>query len=194
MVDQQVHPSKNMTKNTLAVSAFSFFLMLAVTDISRASNNVYDSLKFNRLYHSVNLRADTNPPLEVMQVIKAVIYSTNTFSIDAVANLYTPNALVADDEPPYSWNGPTAGIQWVNAVEQVCKDNHLTKLSCVIDHINVYQHSADNVYIIVPVSYTGDLPRNEKFYAEGAFTFVLRLVNGTWMIKSQVWTPSKGVK
>jgi ketosteroid isomerase-like protein len=136
---------------------------------------------------------DTIPPTEIMEVITAVITSTNSFSIETVANLYTPNAVVTDDEPPYSWNGPTAGVQWVNAVEKACKDNQLTKLKGEIEPINVYQLKDDNVYIIVPVRYTGNLPGRRRFAVKGAFTFVLRNINGKWMVKSQTWMQEKGI-
>lgn len=136
---------------------------------------------------------DTIPPPEVLDVIAIVINSTNNFDIEAVANLYTPNAVVADDEPPFSWNGPTAGIQWVNSVEKACKDNRLTKLRAKMGRINVYQQSADDAYIIVPVSYKGVLPGKTEFSAIGAFTFVLRQINGHWLIKNQAWMPQKGM-
>lgn len=139
------------------------------------------------------LPTDTVPPDEIMQVVKRAINSLNNFDVDAVANLYTHNALVADDEPPYSWNGPTAGVQWVNAVEKVCKDNSLTKLKANIEPIHVYQFTTDNVYIVVPVSFTGTLPQKTRFNAKGAFTFVLRTENGRWLIKSQVWMPRAGM-
>ena len=126
-----------------------------------------------------------------MEVISAVIYSTNNFNIESVANLYTPNAVVADDEPPYSWNGPTAGIQWVNAVEKECKNVQLTNLKATIQAINIYQQKDDNIFIVVPANYTGYLPGKVRFTAKGAFTFVLRMTNGKWLIKSQVWMPEK---
>jgi ketosteroid isomerase-like protein len=137
--------------------------------------------------------ADTTLPTDVMAVITAAVYALNNFNIDAVANLYTPNAVIADDEPPYSWNGPTAGIQWVNAVERACKDNRLTKLKGSIESVNVFQKSNDNIYVVVPVIYKGLLPGKTQFEAEGAFTFVLRLTNGKWLIKSQAWMPRKGM-
>lgn len=139
------------------------------------------------------LFADTIPPAGVMDVIRLAINSLNNFDIEAVANLYTPNALVADDEPPYSWNGPTAGVQWVNAVEKVCKDNKLTKLKASIEPIHVFQLTTDNVYVVVPVSFTGVLPERVRFTSKGAFTFVLRMENGKWLIKSQVWMPKTGM-
>jgi ketosteroid isomerase-like protein len=183
-----------MVKNILFKSAFSLLTVMLVADISQATAaGKYTGCTRSETHNNPVTLKDTVPPKEVMDVVKTVIYSLNTFNIDAVADLYTPNAVVADDEPPYSWNGPTAGVQWVNAVEKVCKDNKLTRLKGKIATINIYQQSADNVYIVVPVSFTGDLPGGESFSTEGGFTFVLRMINGKWMIKSQVWLPRKGL-
>ena len=175
-----------MTKNLLLISAFS--LLVAHITVQKCDAN-----GIGRNVAMVALRADTVPPAEVMEVIKSVINSTDTFNIETVANLYTPNAVVADDEPPYSWNGPTAGIQWVNAVERECRNVRLTKLTAEIEAINIYQQTDDNIYMVVPVSYTGNLPGKTRYNAKGAFTFVLRMINGKWLIKSQVWMPKKGM-
>ena len=183
-----------MTKTILFISAVSLFaaaLFINVCDAKGTGKSNYNNhIEIYQRHVSIT---DTVPPDEVMAIIKTVIHSTDNFNIEAVAALYTPNAVVADDEPPYSWNGPTAGIQWVNAVEQACKDNHLTKLKGTIESVNVFQQSTDNVYIVVPVSYTGILADRTRFVAKGAFTFVLRMINGSWLIKSQVWMPKKGM-
>jgi len=158
---------------------------------NRCATPVGKHLVENR--HAFVFFADTIPPAEIMEVVSKVINSLNKFNIDDVANLYTPNAVIADDEPPYSWNGPTAGIQWVNAVERACKDNQLSKLRASIEPIHVYQQTTDNVYIVVPVSFTGDLRGKPRFNVKGGFTFVLRMENGKWLIKSQVWMPRTGM-
>jgi ketosteroid isomerase-like protein len=176
-------------------NAFILFFLLLIYGIAGhvyAAGNHQSASKDNLKKGQFAFKADTTLPGEVMDVIKAAVYSLNNFDIEKVANLYTPNASVADDEPPYSWNGPTAGVQWVNAVEQVCKDNKLTKLKGSIETISVYQQNADNIYVVVPVSYNGLLPGSQRFNSKGAFTFVLRLINGKWLIKSQVWMPKRG--
>jgi len=180
-----------MTKNISV--AFSLVIFLLLGEFGYA-HNIHHSLSLQDSLHSNPNRKDTVAPSEVIDVITTIINSTNNFDIAVVANLYTPNAVIADDEPPYSWNGPTAGVQWVNAVEQVCKDNHLTKLRADIQPINVFQQSADNVYIVVPVIYSGELPRKSRFSADGAFTFVLRQINGKWLVKNQVWMPRKALR
>lgn len=129
---------------------------------------------------------------EIISIINTVINASGSFDIKAVADFYTPNALVADEEPPFSWNGPTAGVQWVSTVEKTCKDLKIKKLKGHIGHISVYLQSEESVYVIVPVDYVGEL-KDQSFEEDGAFTFVFRLVNGKWLIKSQVWVSKKGM-
>ncbi len=128
----------------------------------------------------------------VIDIINKVVKASGTFDIDAVANLYTPNAVIADEEPPFSWNGPTAGVQWVNTVEKTCKDYKLKEFRGKIGQISVYLQTDESVYVVVPVEYTGQL-RGDRFEEDGAFTFVFRMVSGQWMIKSQVWVARKGL-
>ncbi len=129
---------------------------------------------------------------EVMNIITTVVKASGTFDIDAVADLYTPNAVVADEEPPFSWNGATAGVQWVNTVEKTCKDYKLKNFNGKIRNISVYLQTSESIYVVVPVDYSGDI-KGDRFDEEGAFTFVFRLVNGRWLIKSQVWVARKGM-
>ena len=167
----------------------SFLSLAAISGFASAGDN--PSLYQNVIY--TRKTTDTIPQPDVMAVVKTVIDASNTFNVQAVANLYTPNAVVADDEPPYSWNGLTAGIQWVNSVEKAVKDNHITKFKGRMEQVNVYQQAVENVYVIVPVTYSGDLPGHSHFSAKGAFAFVLRHIDDRWLIKSQVWMPEKGL-
>ena len=128
----------------------------------------------------------------IIAIINTVINASVNFDISAVGNFYTPNALVADEEPPFSWNGPTAGAQWINTVEKTCKDLKIKKLKGRMGRINVYLQSDESIYVIVPATYSGEV-KEQSFEEEGAFTFVFRLVNGKWLIKSQVWMARKGM-
>ncbi|MDB5025234.1 MAG: hypothetical protein JWP78_2989 [Mucilaginibacter sp.] len=145
-------------------------------------------------------RSDKSIPLsdsaaarnEVMNIITAVVNASGTFDINAVANLYTPNAVIADEEPPFSWNGPTAGVQWVNTVEKTCKEYKLKGFKGQIGRVSVYLQTEESIYVVVPVDYTGEI-KGDHFEEGGAFTFVFRIVNGHWLIKSQVWVARKGM-
>jgi hypothetical protein len=129
---------------------------------------------------------------EVIRIINTVINASSSFDVNAVTDLYTPNAVVADEEPPFSWNGPTAGVQWISTVEKTCRDYKLKNFKAKIRDISVYLQTEESIYVVVPVDYTGEI-RGDRFDEEGAFTFILRLVNGHWLIKSQVWVARKGM-
>jgi hypothetical protein len=154
----------------------------------------------NTIAHTFQYYSDKNTSFadsaaarnEVMTIINTVVNASGTFDIDAVANLYTPNAVIADEEPPFSWNGPTAGVQWVNTVEKTCKDYKLKGLKGKIGRVSVYLQTDESIYVVVPVDYTGEI-RGDRFEEDGAFTFVFRMVNGHWLIKSQVWVARKGM-
>ena len=182
-----------MTKKKLLISAFCLLvtsLLFRSVHVNASCGNFSTNKRLPKSRWS--LLTDSLPPPDVMDVISTAIYATNDFNIDAVANLYTPNAIIADDEPPYSWNGPTAGVQWINAVEMACRENKISKLKGSIELVTVFQQNGDNIYVVVPVSYTGNLPGKRHYAANGAFNFVLRLINGKWMIKSQTWISKKG--
>jgi len=133
-----------------------------------------------------------NTRKELVAIINKVIDASGNFDLSAVGDLYTPNALVADEQPPFSWNGPTAGAQWIESIEKTCKELKIRKLKGRAGHISVYLQTDESVYVIVPATYSGDA-HGDPFEEQGAFTFVFRLVNGRWLIKSQVWMPRKGL-
>jgi hypothetical protein len=93
----------------------------------------------NYLKGEVNAIADSaSNRNEVVKIINKVINASSSFDVDAVTDLYTPNAVVADEEPPFSWNGPTAGAQWISTVEKTCKDYKLKNFKAKIRDISVY--------------------------------------------------------
>ena len=172
----------------------SFFLLIAATLLSAtAITKDLQRKQGGKFVHSSFPVADTTLTPEALHLITVVINASSTFNIEAVANLYTPNAVIADDEPPYSWSGPTAGVQWVNAIEKACKDFKVTRFKAFINPIKVVQQTDEVVYVIVPVEYKGSMPGGRSFEAVGAFTFVLRWVGDKWLVKTQAWMPKKGM-
>lgn len=141
--------------------------------------------------HASKPDSSLNP--EVKHIIEVVIHASSKFDIEKVANLYSPNAVVVDEEPPYSWNGPTAGVQWVYAVEKAVKDFKLSNFKASLGDIKIYQQTSEIVYLIAPVTYTGSTGA-DPFEERGAFTFVLRRVSDQWLIKSQAWMPERALQ
>lgn len=172
----------------LTIAFFSLFFVAALLPYGS-----YAKTALSRTVARADSSADSVATRKsLIAIINKVIEASGSFEISAVGDLYTLNATVADEEPPFSWNGPTAGAQWINAVEKTCKDLKIRRLKGRMGHVSIYLQTGESVYVIVPATYTGDI-HGDPFEESGAFTFVFRMVNGKWLIKSQVWTPRRGL-
>ena len=91
--------------------------------------------------------ADTVAKLkpEVKQIIEKVIKASGTFNISEVSDLYAPNAVVADEQPPFSWNGQLAGAQWINSVEKAVKDFKIKDFKVELQRIKTFQQTEEIV-------------------------------------------------
>jgi hypothetical protein len=138
--------------------------------------------------------ADTVKKLnpEVLQSVNTVLKASYTFDIDKVTDMYAPNAVVTDEQQPFSWNGQLAGVQWVNSVQKAVKEFKIKDFMVIVKRIKIFRQTEEIAYLIVPVEYTGTV-NGDPFNEEGAFSFVFRIVSGKWLIKSQAWVPKNGL-
>lgn len=138
--------------------------------------------------------ADTLKTLkpEVLAIVNTALKASYTYDISKVSELYAPNAVVIDEQSPFSWNGPLAGVQWINSVQKAVKDFKIKNFKVNVKRIKVFQQTEEIAYLVVPVEYTGTI-NGDPFDEEGAFTFVLRIVGDKWLIKSQAWVPKNGL-
>lgn len=181
-----------MSKRFFNILWFSLAMSVLLMQTSYAKLNSVILSTNNVHYHPKTFVDSAGARNTVMTIISTVVNASSTFDINAVADLYTPNAVVADEEPPFSWNGPTAGVQWVSTVEKTCKDYKLKGFKGKIGKVSVYLQTEESIYVVVPVDYTGEI-KGDHFEEDGAFTFVFRMVSGHWLIKSQVWVARKGM-
>ena len=169
-------------KNTFTTVCMGLFItLLAVQKSHAAGVTGSDSVKTIK----------TLKP-EVLDVVNTVLKASYTFKIEKVSDVYTPNAVVSDEQQPFSWNGQLAGVQWVNSVQKAVNDFKIKDFKVDIKRVKVFQQTEEVAYLVVPVEYTGTI-NGEPFDEEGAFSFVLRVVSGKWLIKSQAWVPKNGL-
>lgn len=181
-----------MNKRLVTIVCFSLALATLFVQNGIAAEKPGIIIIQNKKGHSVLPVDSAAARATIMGIIKEVIKASGSFNMGAVADYYAPNAVVADEEPPFSWNGPTAGAQWISAVEKACKDLKLKEFNGRIGRVSIYLQTDESIYVVVPVDYTGEI-HGEPFEEDGAFSFVFRMVNDKWLIKSQVWVTKKGM-
>jgi ketosteroid isomerase-like protein len=133
------------------------------------------------------LAAPKLPPAPILKLANAVIHGANTDDASALAGLYTDDAVVVDENPPFVWRGAGAGAAWWHVVDDVTKKIKLTHLQAVNVRISEFKQSATDAYLVQPLTVAG-IANRKPFAEAGTMTYTFHNTGGTWLISSQVWT------
>jgi ketosteroid isomerase-like protein len=121
---------------------------------------------------------------EVLKPVNAVMAAVQADNPSAVSGLYAGNAIIVDDQGPFTWSGSNAGSEWLSDVSRY------SKWSSKIAHFNgtpvSIESGTDSAYVVVAGTFSGAKPKPWK--QQGTLTFTLRKARGDWKITSQVWT------
>lgn len=126
------------------------------------------------------------PPPAIMKLTDAVVKASNADDASALSKLYTEDAVVVDELPPFVWRGANAGVDWWRAVEAFVRNEH-HHLKLVNARVSEFQRSAVGAYLVQPMTILevgGAQPSSES----GTWTYTFHNGGGTWLISSQVWT------
>ncbi|MBV9699325.1 MAG: hypothetical protein JO078_04290 [Candidatus Eremiobacteraeota bacterium] len=126
------------------------------------------------------------PPLPILKLANAVVNASNRDDAPSLSTLYTNDAIVVDEIPPFLWRGAGVGVAWWRAVEAFIRKEH-HRLRLVNVRISDFQRSAQDGYLIqaMTILETGNGPSAGE---SGTLTYTFHDSGGTWLISSQVWT------
>jgi hypothetical protein len=68
------------------------------------------------------------PPPPILTLANAVIAAANSANPAGFTGLFTNDAVVVDENPPFVWRGPDAGTAWWGVVAKVTQNAQLTHL------------------------------------------------------------------
>jgi len=132
-----------------------------------------------------NASADfTRDVPDVVKPVKAVIAAIQSHNASSVAGLYSPDAVIVDDQRPFEWTGADAGSQWFSDVSQWSKwSPKIARFKGVPANVNI---ATDHAYVVVAGMFSSADPK-KPWKQAGTLTFTLRKSGGSWKISSQVW-------
>lgn len=127
-------------------------------------------------------------PSAILKLANTVVTASNTKDASALSKLYTNDAVVVDEIPPFEWRGPGAGTAWWRTVDAFTKTK-CERITLVHVRISDFQGTATNAYLIAPMT-INEMSGGQTFSEAGTLTYTFRNDSGTWLISSQVWTTS----
>lgn len=127
------------------------------------------------------------PPEPILKLANAVITATNTDDAAALAGLFTDDAVVVNENPPFAWRGAGAGVAWWHVVNAVTQKAQMQHVKAVNVRLGEFRQSATDAYLVQALTVTG-VAGAKPFAEAGTMTYTFHNAGGTWLISTMVWT------
>ena len=135
----------------------------------------------------VSAAAPNSPPPEISKLTSAVIHATNSDDPSELTGLFTGDAVIVDENPPFVWRGAGAGVAWWHVVQKIIKDHRLVHLQATSVRTGEFKQSSIGAYLVQSVTITwtaAGKPSSEP----GTLTYTFQKSGSTWLISTMVWT------
>jgi ketosteroid isomerase-like protein len=127
------------------------------------------------------------PPAQILDLAQAVVDAANANHPSKLAGLFTGDAIVIDELPPYAWTGASAGVAWWTDIAKFLRAHAITSLRATALAVSEYSEQGDAAYMVQPLRITTTASGKTRT-EEGTQTYTFRKVDGAWRISSAVWT------
>ena len=127
------------------------------------------------------------PPAPILKLAGAAMHAASTNDVSGFVGLYTNDAVVVDEIPPFIWHGAGAGVSWWRAVAAFAHTMKMRNLRAVNIRVSEFKESATDAYLVEPMTVTA-IADGKPFAEAGTTTYTFHNAGGTWLISSQVWT------
>lgn len=131
--------------------------------------------------------AAVSPPAPIAALVRRVEIATNHDNGAAMRGIYTADAVVVDENPPYVWRGANAGAAWWSNVDGIVAKMHLKSFGAAFRPASEFRLSGNDAYMVQPTTVHG-VQNGKAFSERGTMTYTFHRDHGTWKISSQVWT------
>jgi ketosteroid isomerase-like protein len=119
-----------------------------------------------------------------MQPVDTVLTAMSRHNAQTLANAYTPDAVIVDDQQPYHWSGKNAPSDWLSALTTFGK-LHYASFKAFGNPMQIV-HGPDSAYVTIIGRLRGTGPRSGSSQF-ATMTFSLSKVGNDWKITSQSW-------
>jgi len=139
------------------------------------------------LLPAVVVAARSSVPEPILQLATAVVHAANAGDAAALSNLFTNDAVVVDENPPFLWRGSGAGVAWWHVVASVTQKAKLQHLKATAVRLAEFKQTATDAYLVQSMTVTA-LAAGKPFAEAGTMTYTFHASSGKWLISSMVWT------
>jgi ketosteroid isomerase-like protein len=123
---------------------------------------------------------------DVVGAINRFVNAVNQGNHEAALEHFTPDATIIEDIPPYRWQGPQAGSQWMAAMGENAARSGITGIAMQLADATRVEVDADSAYAVYSAVLT--LSGNTlQLQSGGCLTFTLQRAGAGWLINALAW-------
>ena len=127
------------------------------------------------------------PPAAILKLANAIVHAANTDDASELATIFTADAVMVDENPPFVWRGTGAGVAWLHVVDAVVRKAKLKDFRATNVHVSEFRSSASDAYMVQVLTIVA-IANGKPFAESGTMTYTFHDTGGTWLISSAVWT------
>lgn len=128
----------------------------------------------------------TQPPAAIATLAHAIVGAANANDASKLRGIYTDDAVVIDEDPPFVWRGANAGVMWWRSVAKIIATKHATLHAAGLPFTE-YRVDGDDAYLIQPMRIEKSAG-GHTMVERGMQTYTFHRARGVWKISSAVWT------
>lgn len=123
----------------------------------------------------------------VSGTLRAFVEAVNRGDRKGALGRLAPDVTIIEDLPPYRWQGPGAGAEWMLAMWENGQRTGLTDVALELGAARRIEVERNHAYAVVPgrLSLGG---HGGSLRADGLLTFSLRKSGEDWLIGAFAWT------
>lgn len=133
------------------------------------------------------IAAEQPPPAPILKLANAIVHAANTDDASGLANIYTDDAVVVDENAPFVWRGPGAGVAWWHVVDAVVQKAKLKQFRATNVRMGEFRTSGADAYLVEELTIVG-VSAGKPFAESGTMTYTFHNTGGKWLISTAVWT------
>lgn len=108
----------------------------------------------------------------------------------SLRSIYTRDAVIIDGNAPFRWDGPNAGVTWLDSMHAEFQFWNLTGFHAVSPHVGRVEIQGAFAVVVLPVAVSGSIG-TRHYKGSGEFMFVLQKVGNAWLIRGQSWSQQR---
>jgi ketosteroid isomerase-like protein len=123
----------------------------------------------------------------VIDAVKDMVEAVNRGIFARAVSAFSENACAVEDISPFRWQGPSAAIDWLQAMGANAAKLNVSAILMKLEMAERVEVEANHAYVLVPGSLRMRGLESE-LRADGLLTFTLSRKEAGWLIDTLTWS------